>query len=159
MKKINYWLLLIFIVVSELLGSLGSLATMQNIPLWYRGLIKPPLNPPNWIFGPVWTILFALMGIAAYLVFQKGLAKKPVKLALTWFGIQFALNILWSFLFFGAHSPAAGLVCIIVLWITIAGTIKSFLRVDRGAGYLLIPYLLWVLFAGYLNAAIFVLNV
>ena len=159
MKKINYLTLLVFILLSEIIGSLGSLATMPNIPVWYVGLTKPPFTPPNWLFGPVWTTLFALIGISAYLVWQKGFTKKPVKHALTWFGIQFVFNVLWSFLFFGMRSPVAGLLCIGVLWISIAYTIQYFLKIHKTAGVLLIPYLLWVTIATYLNAGIVLLNI
>jgi len=159
MKKINYITLLVFILLSEIIGSLGSLATIPNIPTWYADLIKPPLTPPNWLFGPVWTTLFALMGISAYLVWHKGFTKKPVKKALTWFGIQFAFNILWSFLFFGMRSPMAGFVCIGFLWGAIALTIQYFWKINKTAGVLLIPYLLWVTIATYLNAGIVLLNI
>jgi tryptophan-rich sensory protein len=158
MRRFNVWIAILFIVACELIGSIGSLATAPNIPTWYRGLVKPPFNPPNWVFGPVWTTLFALMGIAAYLIWQKGTAKKPVRHALTWFGIQFTINVLWSFLFFGMQSPLLGLLCIGVLWGLIAITMQSFFRVNKIAGYLLVPYLLWVTLATYLNAGIFILN-
>jgi len=158
MKKNHFTTLLLFIIGSELLGSIGSVATMPNIPTWYRSLIKPPLNPPNWIFGPVWTLLFALMGIAAFLIWQKGFTKKSVTYALTWFCIQFIFNVLWSFLFFGARSPIAGLICISILWVSIVRTIQLFINIDKTAGYLLIPYLLWVSFATYLNMGIAFLN-
>jgi tryptophan-rich sensory protein len=157
-KKVNLWMLLLFIVASEAIGSIGSLTTIPAISAWYQFLKKPPLNPPNWIFGPVWTLLFACMGVSAYLVWQEGLIKKPVKNALTWFGIQFLFNVLWSFLFFGARSPVAGFVCIGILWIAIVGTILSFLKVNKTAGFLLVPYFLWVSFATYLNAGIVILN-
>lgn len=158
MKKKNFWILLLFILASELFGSLGSIATIPNIPVWFKGLTKPPLSPPNWIFAPVWTILFALMGAAAYLVWQAEKKEKIVKMAFLWFSGQFILNILWSFLFFGARSPVAGLVCIAALLVFIVLTIQAFLKVNKIAGYFLIPYFLWVSFATYLNAAIFILN-
>lgn len=158
MKKTNYWILLVFIFGCEILGTVGSLATIPNIPTWYEGLMKPPFTPPNWIFGPVWTTLFALMGIAAYLIWQSGWSKKQVKKAIKVFGVQFAFNILWSFLFFGIRSPIAGLICIGILWISIAWTIQSFMKVSKLAGYLLVPYLLWVTLATYLNAGILILN-
>lgn len=158
MKKINWLYLILFILISEGLGSLGSLATMPAIPTWYSTLIKPPFTPPNWLFGPVWTTLFACMGGAAYLVFREGMNKKNVKKALTWFGVQFGFNILWSFLFFGARSPLAGLICIVFLWGAIAITIQTFLKVNKLAGYLLVPYLVWVSLATYLNAGIVILN-
>jgi tryptophan-rich sensory protein len=158
MKKKNLWMLLLFIVASEVIGSIGSFATIPAIPTWYQFLTKPPLNPPNWVFGPVWTLLFACMGISAYLVWQEGLIKKSVKIALTWFGIQFLFNVFWSFLFFGAQSPIAGLVCIGILWVLIICTIQLFMKVNKKAGFLLIPYLLWVSFATYLNTGIVILN-
>ena len=151
-------MLLLFIVASEAIGSIGSFATIPAIPTWYQFLTKPPLNPPNWIFGPVWILLFACMGISAYLVWQESLTKKSVKNALTWFGIQFVFNVLWSFLFFKAQSPIAGLVCIGILWVLIICTIQLFMKVNKKAGFLLIPYLLWVSFATYLNAGIMLLN-
>jgi len=151
-------MLLLFIVASEAIGSIGSFATIPAIPTWYQFLTKPPFNPPNWIFGPVWTLLFACMGISAYLVWQESLTKKSVKNALTWFGIQFVFNVLWSFLFFKAQSPIAGLVCIGILWVLIICTIQLFMKVNKKAGFLLIPYLLWVSFATYLNAGIMLLN-
>lgn len=158
MKKFNFFTCILFILGSEIIGSLGSLFTMPNIPTWYRSLIKPPLTPPNWIFGPVWTILFALMGIAAYLVWQKGMKKKSVKTALTLFVIQFVFNILWSLIFFGLQWPFGGVIVIVVLWLSIIATLWKFYLVEKWAGYLLIPYLLWVTFAMYLTASVFLLN-
>lgn len=158
MKKFNILTCAGFILGSEILGSLGSFFTTPNIPTWYWGLARPALNPPNWIFAPVWTILFALMGISAYLVWQKGTKKKPVKTALTLFIVQFVFNILWSAVFFGLHSPLGGLMVIVALWLGIIATLWKFYLVDRWAGYLLVPYLLWVTFAMYLNASIFLLN-
>jgi len=158
MRRFNIWLMLLFIIGSELLGFLGSFATAPNIPTWFKGLVKPPLSPPNWIFAPVWTILFALMGISAYLVFQKRLKNKQVNQAMMWFLAQFSLNILWSFLFFGLRNPLAGLLGIVVLWSTITITMLHFKKISKPACYLLIPYLFWVSFAAYLNASIYLLN-
>jgi tryptophan-rich sensory protein len=158
MKLKNIGTLCLFILGSEVVGSIGTIATIPSIPAWYRTLTKPPFTPPNWIFGPVWILLFALMGIAAYLVFEKGWKKKQVKEALFTFGIQFGLNVSWSFLFFGAHSPRAGLAALIILWVAIATSIKNFFAVNRASAVLLLPYILWVSYALYLNAGVAVLN-
>jgi tryptophan-rich sensory protein len=144
--------LLISIVACELLGNIGSLFTMPSIGTWYATLAKPTWTPPNWLFGPVWTTLFFLMGIALYLVWTK----KPKVLPVFW--IQFALNILWSALFFGLKSPLYGFIGIIVLWTAILLNIFVFYKVDRRAGYVLIPYLAWVTIATALNYSVLVLN-
>jgi tryptophan-rich sensory protein len=157
-KKFNWIALLGFIIASEIIGSLGSIFTIANIPTWYNQLTKPPLNPPNWIFGPVWTLLFALMGMASYLVWQKGWEKKKVRAALCVFLLQFILNVAWSFFFFGWRNPFLGLLDILLLLATIILTISKFLRIYALAGALLIPYLLWCSFATYLNFAILILN-
>lgn len=162
MTKINWLELFVFVIGSELLGSLGSIFTIPAISTWYANLNKPILTPPNWVFGPVWTTLFALMGIAAYLVFQKlnnkKSNKKQIKNALYFFGLQFIFNILWSFLFFGQKSMLLGLLDIIILWILILITMVKFYKVNKMAGYLLLPYLLWVTLASYLNFMVFLLN-
>lgn len=147
-----------FVVACEALGAIGSVFTVPSIPTWYAALEKPFLNPPNWIFGPVWTTLFALMGIAAFLVWRKGLGKQQAKAALLLFGIQLLLNVLWSVLFFGWHMPSLAFIDIAALWIMILGTIILFSRVSRPAAYLLLPYLAWVTFASYLNLMIWSLN-
>jgi len=158
MKYKNIAQLFLFIFLVEIIGSLGTLATTPNIPLWYNYLVKPPLNPPNWVFGPVWTTLFALMGTSLFIIWKKGIKKKVVKKALTVFTIQLGINVLWSFLFFGLKSPYLGLICIGALWIFIILTIRDFIHIHKIAGILLIPYLLWVSLAMYLNAGIVLLN-
>lgn len=150
--------LVIAIAVSQSAGLLGSLFTFSAIPNWYATLIKPSLNPPAWVFGPVWTVLYTLMGIAAFLVWRKGWNKLQTRRALTVFGIQLLLNALWSIVFFGYHAPGAALVNIVLLWLAIVWTMWEFMKVSRAAVYLLIPYLLWVSFASYLNTAIWWLN-
>jgi translocator protein len=150
--------LLGFVFGSIVVGSIGSLATYPAIPTWYRFLLKPSFSPPNWLFGPVWTLLFTLMGVAAYLVFKEGLKKPQVKAALSMFAVQFVFNVAWSFAFFGAHSPSLGLMVILILWFLIVFTLILFKRVNSLAGYLLIPYFLWVSFAMILNAAVYSLN-
>lgn len=147
-----------FVIACEALGAIGSLFTIPSIPTWYAALEKPFLNPPNWIFGPVWTTLFALMGVAAFLVWRKGWGKKPVRIALSLFGVQLLLNVLWSILFFGWHSPSIAFIDIALLWIAILWTIILFWRISRPAAYLFVPYLAWVTFASYLNLMIWSLN-
>jgi tryptophan-rich sensory protein len=120
--------------------------------------VKPWFNPPNWLFGPVWTILYALMGIALGLVWDKGIAKKEVQTAIMVFGVQLALNVLWSIVFFGVQSLFYGLVIIILLWVVIAVTIVVFYKVSKKAGLLLIPYICWVTIATLLNLYVWLLN-
>jgi len=158
MERKNIIKLIASIIFCEILGSIGAIFTSPAIPTWYAGLSKPFFNPPNWIFGPVWTLLFAMMGIAFYLVWKRGFKAKKNKIALAFFVIQFIFNVLWSALFFGLRSPLYGLICITFLWAAILGTIITFYRVDKKAAYLLIPYILWVSFAAVLNLAIFLLN-
>ena len=139
-------------------GGIGSLATSRAIPTWYQTLQKPSFNPPDWLFGPAWTLLYLLMAVAAFLVWKQGLNVAGVRFALGAFLVQLALNSLWSVLFFGLRSPLAGLLDIIVLWTAIVATIVLFFRVSSQAGILLLPYLAWVTFAAVLNAAIYRLN-
>lgn len=154
----NIFKLLAAILVSELAGVVGSIFTTKEIPTWYQGLVKPALNPPSWVFGPVWITLYALMGVAAFLVWQKGWSRKEVRGALAVFGLQLGLNTLWSIVFFGAHAPGAALFIIGLLWLAIVGTMVRFFRLSKPAAYLLVPYLLWVSFASYLNLMIWKLN-
>jgi len=139
-------------------GIIGSLFTTSAIPEWYAALVKPEFTPPDSLFGPVWTLLFALMGIAAFLVWKRGFTHAPVRVALSIFGVQLILNTLWSIIFFGFQNPALAFFDIVLLWGTILATIVFFHRVSRFAAYLLIPYLLWVSFAVYLNYSILILN-
>jgi translocator protein len=157
MKK-NIVGIILSIVICEIVGAIGSLFTMPNITGWYAGLVKPALNPPNWVFGPVWTALFALMGVSMFLIWQKGLKNKAVVAALSVFALQFVLNILWSLIFFGLRSPAAALLEIFVLWLAIIWTIVKFWKISRPAAYLMFPYIIWVSFAAYLNYSIALLN-
>ncbi|MFC6731345.1 TspO/MBR family protein [Haladaptatus sp. GCM10025893] len=146
------------ILLSELVGALGTVFTGPQINTWYTTLAKPAFNPPNWVFGPVWTTLFALMGAAAWLVWRRGFDQTAVRVALSAFALQFALNVGWSAAFFGLESPQLGLVVIIALWVAIVATIALFDRVDRRAALLLVPYLAWVTFAAVLNYHIWRLN-
>ncbi len=150
--------LILSVIICEAAGILGSIFTAPSIPSWYSGLKKPAFSPPNWVFGPVWITLYAMMGVAAYLVWNEGIEKKEVRIALGLFAVQLVLNSLWSFLFFGLKNPLYGLIEIVVLWIVILLTILKFWGISKTAGWLLIPYILWVSFATLLNFAIFRLN-
>jgi len=150
--------ILIFVLVCELAGFVGSVFTTPSIPGWYAGLVKPSFNPPNWIFAPVWTILYVLMGIAAYLVYDKGLRRKDVRKALAVFAGQLVLNALWSIVFFGAHLILGAAGVIVLLWAMILASIWLFSRISKAAAYLLVPYILWVSFATVLNISLYVLN-
>lgn len=150
--------LAISLALCFLAGFIGSIFTTPSIATWYADLIKPSFNPPNWIFAPVWTILYVLMAISFYLVWQKGTKEKIVQTSLFSFIFQLMLNMLWSIVFFGMHSPLWGFLVIILLWIAILTTIVCFYKVSKLASYVLIPYILWVSFAAVLNYSVFILN-
>lgn len=150
--------LVISIIICLAAGFIGSIFTNRSIPTWYESLKKPSFNPPGWLFGPVWTALFILMGISLFLVWQKGLNYNGVKIALIVFGIQLILNILWSILFFGLRSPLVAFIEIIILWILILITILIFYPISKAAAILLLPYILWVSFALILNFSLWQLN-
>ena len=158
MKYNNLFKLLLSIIICEAAGFVGAIFTSPAINLWYVDLRKPGFNPPNWIFAPVWTILFVLMGVSLYLIWKKGLKAKENKPAVYVFLVQLILNIFWSVLFFGLHSPVAGFVEIIFLWLAILWTIIKFYKISKASAYLLVPYILWVSFAGILNLSILILN-
>ncbi|MCB1377601.1 MAG: tryptophan-rich sensory protein [Alphaproteobacteria bacterium] len=152
----NQWLVLAgFILLCLAVGGLGGWVTAQSVVDWYPTLIKPSWNPPNWIFGPVWTTLYVLMAIAAWLVWRGGGRTGG---AMVLFFSQLALNFAWSFLFFGARSPWLGLVDIAMLWVALLLTAIAFFQRSRLAGTLMLPYLAWVSFAAVLNFAIWRLN-
>lgn len=154
----DFYKLIISIVGCELVGILGTPFTLAAIPTWYANLNKPIFAPPNWIFGPAWTLLYFLMGVSFYLIIKQGWKEKEVKTAGKYFLAQLALNFLWSPIFFGLKSSLFGLIIIVSLWIFIILTMKKFYPLSKFAFYLLVPYLLWVSFATALNAAILVLN-
>jgi tryptophan-rich sensory protein len=131
---------------------------MQSIRNWYAGLHKPAFTPPDWVFGPIWTLLYLLMGIAAYAVWKRGLSNWQVRHALVMFIVQLALNIAWSVLFFGLHSVVAGLIDIALLWFAIMFTLFAFFKLSTTAGVLMMPYFLWVSFAMILNFSLWLLN-
>lgn len=149
---------LITILGTLTLGSLSGLLTADAIGTWYVGIQKPSFNPPDRIFGPVWTLLYILMGIAAGLVWHSAAEPAAKRRALAIYVIQLVLNFGWSLIFFGLRSPGWALVEIIVLWSSIVWCIRSFGPVHRTAMWLLVPYLLWVSFAAVLNGAIVALN-
>ncbi|MGQ9618809.1 MAG: TspO/MBR family protein [Candidatus Aminicenantia bacterium] len=146
------------LVITLGVGFIGSLATTPFVKTWYATIKKPPINPPNWIFAPVWTLLFILMGISLYLVWGWGFCNRTVRIAMLIFFVQLLFNILWSILFFTFHSPTAGFVDIVFLWFSILLTIIYFFKISPASGYLLIPYILWVSFAAVLNFWIMLLN-
>ena len=159
MKINNFFKLVIAIGVSLGAGVIGSFFTAPAVQSgWYIGIVKPALNPPAWVFGPVWTTLFALMGIAAFLVWKKGLDRRDVKIALGIFLGQLVLNTFWSIIFFGLHSPGGALIEIVFLWLAILSTIVAFYKISKPAAWLLVPYILWDSFAMYLNYSIWMLN-
>lgn len=157
-KGINIPVLIGFVLGSQLAGIIGALFTARSVQTWYTTLQKPSFNPPSWLFGPVWTVLYLLMGIAAYLVWAKGWTVPGVKTALFVFALQLVLNSLWSILFFGVRQPGWAFMEIVVLWAAIAVTIVLFWNISRTAAFLLVPYILWVSFAAVLNYSLWRLN-
>ena len=150
--KFNLIKFIFCILTTEAAGILGSIATVSSVKTWYvTDLVKSPLNPPSWVFAPVWTLLFFLMGTSLYLVWNK-------KNNLFWFWVQLILNTLWSFLFFGLRSPSLAFYEIIFLWVAILMTIIKFRKINKTSSVLLWPYLAWVSFASILNYSIMVLN-
>jgi tryptophan-rich sensory protein len=152
----DYKKLAISLAIPLLAGIIGSLATQETLSSWYSTLEKPVFNPPNWVFGPVWTALYLLMGITLYLLWTS--KNKNKRTAIKWFSIQLALNAIWSPLFFGLHSILLAFIDISLLWLTLVINIITTLKVSKKAAYLLVPYLLWVTFALVLNATLLVIN-
>ena len=156
MKIKQAFSLVLCVVICQLAGAVGSVFTISAIPSWYSTLAKPALNPPGWIFGPVWVVLYLLMGIALWLIWRSN-SKEKTK-AIWLFGAQLVLNAVWSPIFFGARSIGDALVVIVLLWAAIVLTILVFKKISKAAAWLLVPYILWVSFALYLNFAIWILN-
>jgi translocator protein len=150
--------LILCIIICQLAGVAGSVFTSSSVATWFPTLITPSYAPPGWVIGVVWTILFTLMGISLFLVWREGLEKPDVKMALYIFAAQLVVNILWSWAFFGLQSPLAGLAVIAVLWVLILLNIVKFWPISKWAGGLLVPYILWVSFAAFLNFTIWRLN-
>jgi benzodiazapine receptor len=139
-------------------GAIGSIFTRTAIANWYTTLEKPPFTPPDWLFAPVWTLLYILMGVAAFLVWRMGSRDRQVRVALIVFLVQLVLNAFWSIAFFGLESPLYGLIVISILWVAILVTIVLFFRISKVSSILMWPYLLWVSFATVLNSSIWLLN-
>ena len=154
----NWLKLIISIAVCQLAGIIGSFFTSSSVSTWYAELNKQSFNPPSWVFSPVWITLFLLMGIALYIVWDKGIKSRNSKIAVTLFGFQLGLNTLWSILFFGLRFPLASFIEILFLWIAILLTIIYFYKLSKPAAYLMIPYILWVSFAAILNFSFVILN-
>ena len=144
--------------VCLLTGFLGSFATKDSITTWYAQLSRPSFTPPDWTFGVVWPVLYVMMGISAFLIWNVGIDKRQVKVSLGCFALQLILNGLWTLIFFGLHLIGFALVEIVILWAAILMTILAFWKVSKPAALLLLPYILWVSFAVVLNAGLFLLN-
>jgi tryptophan-rich sensory protein len=158
-QKGNILTLVIAVLLPILGGGIVGFITSQAVNTWYPTLQKPAWNPPNWIFGPVWTILYGLIGLASWLIWRKREGQeKQARSALIWYSLQLGLNFLWSVIFFGLRRPDLALLEIVMLWGAILVTMVKFARIDRLAAGLMIPYLLWVTFATALNGAIWWLN-
>ena len=149
----------IFVATCLGIGYLSGIATQSGVNTWFPTLVKPSFNPPAWVFAPVWSLLYIMMGVAAGMVWNRiDQDRANVKKALLFFAIQLALNALWSVLFFALHNPLLALIEIIILWLMIYETYLKFRKIDKLAGWLFIPYLLWVSFATVLNASLWWLN-
>lgn len=154
----NLLKLVFAVIFCELVGLIATPFTISAIPTWYQTLNKPFFSPPNWIFAPVWTTLYFLMGVALYLIWQRGIKKDNVQDAVKLFLLQLFLNFTWSLIFFGLHLPFLAFINIVLLWASILLCIKVFYSLNKTASFILIPYLLWVSFASILNLAIVILN-
>ena len=150
--------LFLSILIPLLTGSVAGLFTTKGVNGWYAAAQKPWFNPPNWLFAPVWTTLYILMGIALYLVWKSGTEKKLKQTAIVLFAIQLALNFAWSFIFFSLQQTGWALAELVLMWLAILATILIFGRISSAAAWLLVPYISWVSFAGVLNYAIWSLN-
>jgi tryptophan-rich sensory protein len=151
----RWWALACFIALCLSVAAIAGWATSSSVTTWYLTLQKPSWTPPNWLFGPVWTLLYIMMAVAAWRVWQRVGNRSS---ALAMFYIQLAMNFAWSFAFFSAQSPLLGAIVIVALWLAIVATIRLFLQQDRVAGFLLLPYICWVSYASALNLAIWIMN-
>jgi tryptophan-rich sensory protein len=152
--EINYLRLVASIGICLLVGFIAGFFTSSSISSWYSQLNKPSFNPPNWLFGPVWTVLYILMGVSLYLVWNND----GSKIAIIFFAVQLALNFIWSFLFFSLHNPLIAFIEILLLLSMIIVTTLKFYPISHTAAFLMIPYILWVSFASVLNFSIYWLN-
>ena len=151
-------LLIACISLPLVIGFIGSFFTFENIPNWYATLEKPWFTPPNWVFGPAWTILYILMGTSLFLIIRDGFTDGKVIQAAGIYGAQLVVNLSWSLIFFGMQSPIGALVAILILVALIIATIRSFYPISKTAAYLLVPYICWTSFATLLNTMIVLLN-
>jgi len=154
----NYKRLIISLALPQLAGLVGSVFTTSAIPNWYAALEKPSFSPPNWIFGPAWILLYILMGISVYLIWQRVNENKTARGALWLFWIHLFFNAIWSIIFFGLHNPGLAFTDIIIIWLLIVVLMIKFWPINKWSTYLLIPYLFWVSFASVLNYFIWYLN-
>jgi len=156
----KYTRILVLVATCLVVGYFSSLVTQESVNTWFPTIKKPVFNPPNWLFAPVWTTLYVMMGIAGGLVWHEidSPRKEEVKKAMLFFAIQLGLNALWSYLFFGLKNPLLALIEIVLLWLMIYETYIKFSKINKFSGYLFVPYLLWVSFATVLNASIWWLN-
>lgn len=150
--------LVICIAIPLIIGSISGILVSKNVTSWYKTLVKSTFNPPNWIFGPAWTLLYILMGIALFLVIKNGFNDSNVKIAVSVFALQLLLNAAWSPVFFNLHQIFLALIIIVTLWLMIIATMFVFWRVNSVASMILVPYLAWVSFASLLNYSIYLLN-
>jgi benzodiazapine receptor len=149
--------LIVAVVAVFAAAAVGGAATSSSVGTWYAALQKPSFNPPSWVFGPVWTVLYAMMAVAVWLIWLKrGFA--DAQLPLAFFGLQLALNMAWSILFFGMRNPGLAFADIVLLWLAIVATLVAFWRISPAPGILLLPYLAWVSFASVLNYSLWTLN-
>lgn len=149
---------IIAIVIPLMVGATSGFFTISGVESWYQTIQKPSWNPPNWIFGPVWTTLYVMMGIALFLVWKEDTSEELKKIAIALFAVQLTLNFFWSFIFFNQQQPGWALVEIIAMWFFILLTIFAFAQVNKTAAWLLVPYISWVSFASILNYTIWQLN-
>ncbi|MGZ7199930.1 MAG: TspO/MBR family protein [Halobacteriota archaeon] len=157
MKRVDLIKLIVSLAVPLLVGSGSAVWTINSIPTWYTSLNKPWWNPPNVVFGPVWTTLYILMGVALFLVWRTP-RDRTRDIGIGLFAAQLAANVSWTFAFFGLQNALYGILVIVPLWILIAATIYQFYNVEKWASYLLVPYIVWVSIATALNVSVYLLN-
>jgi tryptophan-rich sensory protein len=154
----SYVKLLIAIAIPVLVGGISGFFTVSGVESWYQTIHKPSWNPPNWVFGPVWTTLYVMMGIALWLVWKEDTSRELKMIAFILFGVQLILNFLWSFVFFKLEQPGFAFLEILFMWVAILATIFAFAQVNKTAAWLLVPYISWVSFAAILNFTIWRMN-
>jgi len=146
------------ILIPLVIGYIGAIVTLPQISTWYSSLSKPWWSPPNWLFGPIWTTLYVLMGIALFLVWREGIHRRDVRFAILIFGVQLVLSLIWSVVFFSLHALFGSFAIVMLLWLAILANIIAFLIISKWAGLLLVPYIIWVSIASYLNYSVYLLN-